>query len=179
MFSQKIFLAITVFFLLTMLMMVCSKKEEPQRGESGNKEGAREDQLVETIKPMPVNYDSILIIINGLTEAVKNNLADVELRKKLVDVSYDTTWDTILAAGFGKPVPTAETESIAMKYAEQAATLDAYRWAAYIKKWHFDPSAPEVGTITAGIQGGRVVAKTLLPDHSVSVLVEIQSSKIQ
>lgn len=175
---KKYLSIIIAFITLSLLISECGKKEEDQIGELTQEEKTGEDQFVVTIKPKPINYDSMLIVVSELVEAIKNNPSDIELRRELVTTSYDTTWETILAAGFGKPFQNDETESIAMKYAEQAAAADAYRWAAYIKRWSIDPTFPDVGTLNAEIKGGRVVAKQILPDNSVLVLVEIHSSKI-
>jgi len=171
---------LTITILIWFLLVIgCSKKEEEyQTGELTPDELTKDTTDVLTIKPKPINYDSMLVVVSELVEAVKNNPTDIELRRQLVAVSYDTTWETIISAGFGKPVQDAETESIAMKYAERAATADALRWAVYIKRWSIDPTFPDIGTLNVEIQGGRLVAKKMLPEHSVSVLIEIHSSKI-
>ena len=120
----------------------------------------------------------MLVVISELVAAIKSNPEDIDMRRSLVTASYDTTWETILSAGFGKPTQEAETEMIALKYAERAATAEALRWSAYIKKWAIDPTFPDLDRLKAEFQGGRVVAKKILPDQTVSVLIEIHSSKI-
>jgi hypothetical protein len=161
------------------LVIGCSKKEEQYKtGELAPKESTTDTSDVLTIKPKPINYDSMLVVVSELVDAIKNNPTNVDLRRELVAVSYDTAWGTILSAGTGKPFQEAETESIAMKYAEKAARDDAIRWAVYIKKWSVDPTVPDLGSLKADIQGGRIVAKKELPDSSVSVLIEIHSSNI-
>lgn len=175
---KKCLLKIMTVSIIISLISGCGKKQEYQKGEFTPEEQAKDSADVLTIKPEPIDYDSMLIVISQLVEAVKNHPTDIELRQELVAVSYDTTWETILAAGSGKPSQQAETGSLAMKYAERAATADAYRWAAYIKKWSVDPTFPDVATLSAEIQGGKVVAKKVLPDQTVSVLVEIHTSKI-
>ena len=164
-------------FILVWLIIGCGKKEEYQTGEVAQKEGLRDDQHVETIKPKSINYDSMFVIISQLVDSIKNDPNDIELRRQLVAASYDTTWETILAAGTGKRMENAETESVAMKYAERAAAAEAYRWAVYIKRWSLDPTFPDIGYVNAEIQG-RVVAKRVLPDKNVSVMVEVHISKI-
>lgn len=169
---------VAVIFTCILIVIECSKKEEYQTGELAREESTQDTSDVLTIKPKPINYDSMLVVVSELLEAIKNNPTDIELRRELVVASYDTTWETILAAGFGKPFQEAETESIAMKYAERAATADALRWAVYIKRWAIDPTFPDLDSLNVEIQGGRVVAKKMLPDQTVSVLLEIHSSKI-
>jgi len=177
MFGKPSVIIITICFFL---IAGCSKQEEYQTGEISPEELTKDADSADvlTIKPKPINYDSMLVVVGDMVEALKNNPIDIELRRKIVAISYDTTWETILAAGFGKPFQEAETESIAMKYAEQAARADAYRWAVYIKRWFVDPTVPDVGKLNVEIEGGRVVAKKVLSDSTVSVLVEIHSSKI-
>lgn len=164
--------------IILFLVIGCGKKEEHQTGQLTPKEKMQDDQSVLTIKPKSINYDSMLTIIAPLVDAIKNNPTDIEVRRQLVASSYDTTWETILAAGIGVPTQKAESEPVAIKQAERAAMVDAYRWAIYIKKWRSDLTMPDIGTIGADIQGGRVVAKRVLPDQRISVLVEIKTSNI-
>jgi len=169
---------IIILFTCISLLIGCSKKEEYQTGEFTPKESTQDTSVVLTIKPKPINYDSMLVLVGNLIVAIKRNPTNIELRRDLVAASYDTTWETIISVGFGKPSGQAETESIALKYAERAATADALRWSAYIKRWAIDPTFPELDSLNVEIQGGKVVAKKTLPDQTVSVLVEIHSSKI-
>ena len=175
--KKKSILAVTILICI-LLVIGCGKKEEYQTGEITPDESTHDSTDVVTIKPKPINYDSMLVVVGELVEAIKSNPTDIELRRDLVAASYDTTWETILSAGSGKPAREAETESIALKYAERAATADALRWTAYIKRWSIDPTFPELDSLDVQIQGGKVVAKKVLPDQTVSVLVEIHSSKI-
>ncbi|UCE05389.1 MAG: hypothetical protein JSW07_17500 [bacterium] len=173
----KIYLKIILFICIS-LLIGCSKKEEYQTGELVPEEHTADSTSMLTIKPQPINYDSMLVVVSQLVDSIKNNPTNIELRQQLVAVSYDTTWETIISAGFGKPSQEAETESIALKYAERAATADALRWSAYIKRWSIDPTFPELGQLDVEIQGGRMVVKKVLPDQTVLVLIEIHSSKI-
>ena len=174
--KNSIMLAILLIFIL--VVSGCSKKEEYQTGEISPEESTQDTSDVLTIKPKPINYDSMLVVVSDLITAIKNNPDDIELRQKLVAASYDKTWETILSAGFGKPSQVVETESIALKHAERSAKADALRWSAYIKRWAIDPTFPDLGSLNVEIQGGKVVAKKVLSDQTVAVLVEIHSSKI-
>ncbi len=175
---NKNLILLATLLICILVVSGCSKKEEYQTGEMIPEETTQDTSDVLTIKPKPINYDSMLVVVGELVAAIKSNPDDIQLRRDLVAASYDTTWDTILSAGFGKPSPEAETESIALKYAERAATADAFRWSAYIKRWAIDPTFPELDSLNVEIQGGKVVAKKILPDQAISVLVEIHSSKI-
>jgi hypothetical protein len=179
MMNTKSILLATIL-ICVLIVSGCSKKEEDQTGELTQEELTQDSSAVSvlTIKPKPINYDSMLVVVGDLIAAIKSNPDDIELRRDLVAASYDSTWETILSVGFGKPSLEAETESIALKYAERAATADALRWSAYIKRWTIDPTFPDLDSLNVEIQGGKVVAKKVLPDQTVSVLVEIHSSKI-
>lgn len=174
----KTYLIVMVIVFCILLQTGCSKKEEYQTGEVTPEKLTKDTTDVLTIKPKAINYDSMLVIVSQLVEAVKDNPTDIDYRRALVSVSYDTTWGTILSAGIGKPSQDEATESIGMKYAERAATADALRWAAYIKEWAIDPTHPDLDSLSVEIQGGKVVAKKILPDQTVSVLVEVRSSTI-
>ena len=176
--SRKIAVIIVALLTCAYLMTGCSKKEEYQTGEISPKESSQDTSGVVTIKPEPINYDSILVVVSQLVDSIKHNPTNIELRQQLVAVSYDTTWETILAAGAGKPSQDAKTASIAMKFAEQAARADAYRWAVYIKRWAIDPTFPNIEKLDVEIPGSRVVAKKVLPDQTVTVLIEVKSTQI-
>ncbi len=176
--TVKMHLKSIIIYTCIYLIIGCGKKEEYKTGELTPKESTSDTTEIQTIKPQSINYDSMLVVVSELVETIKENPTDMDYRRELVAVSYDTTWGTILSAGHGKPSPNAESESLAINFAERAATVDALRWAAYIKRWSIDPNAPDLVTINAEIQGYRVVAKKVHPDKAVTILVEIHSSKI-
>lgn len=160
------------------LIWSCGKKDESKVGELKSKELAADSSSdAWTIKPKAMNYDSLLIVLSDIVEAIQENPTDLDYRHQLVAAGYDSAWGTIVAPGFGRPQSDAETSSIAAKYAERAAIADALRWAAWIKRWSDNPSAP-LDTLKVEIQQHRVVAKKVLPDHSVSVLIEVHRSHI-
>ncbi len=156
----------------------CGKKEEPKVGELKPQESVA-DSLGDawTIKPKPINYDSMLAVISDIVEAIRENPTDLDYRQQLIAACYDSVWDTILAAGTGKPQLDAETAAIAAKYAERAAIADALRWAGWIKRWTINPNAP-LDSLEVHIQQHRVVAKKVLPDNQVVVLIEVRGSRI-
>lgn len=176
--KTKTLISIITIVLMVCLFLFCGEKQEHQTGQIEQKEGATEAQTVQTIKPKPINYDSMLTVIAPKIETLLKTPENIQLRQELVSICYDTTWQTILAAGFGKPFQQANTETIAARYADQAATADAYRWAAYIKKWQADPTKPDIGHLSGEIKGGRVVARNETENGRVSVLVEIHSSNL-
>ncbi len=170
-----------IFLLLIMafsLIWACGKKEEPKVGELRPGESGRDSVGgAWTIKPKAINYDSMLNVVSELVEAIRENPDDPDYREQLVATCYDSVWETILASGIGKPQADADAESVAIKFAERAAIADALRWAAYIQRWITNPNAP-LDSLHVEIRQHRVVAKKVLPDHSISVLVEVHRSNI-
>ena len=159
--------------------MFCEKKERLETGQLSQQENVQDESILTTIKPQPINYDSMFTVLFEITEKLKTNPDDINLRQELVSAGYDTTWETILAVGFGDPSIKASSESISKKFSQQAAESDGYRWAAYIKKWKDNPQSVEFGKISSTISGGRVVAIKPLADNRMSVLVEVKSADIQ
>lgn len=160
------------------LIWGCGKRDESNVGELKSKELVADSSGdVWTIKPKPMNYDSLLVVLSDIVEAIRENPTDLDYRHQLVASGYDSSWGTIVAPGFGRPQSDAEVGSVATKYAERAAIADALRWAAWIKRWSDNPNAP-LDTLQVEIQQHRVVAKKVRPDHSVSVLIEVHRSHI-
>lgn len=174
---------LTPFFVIILILSVfipgCEKKKEMETVEFSRQEGVAHETDVPTIKPKPINYDSMFVVISQITAALKNEPTDINLRQELVSAGYDTAWETIMAVGFGEASSRASTESISEKFLQQAAAADAYRWAAYIKRWHENPAMPEFGAISTTIGGGKIVLQKRLSEDNFSVLIEVKSSKIQ
>jgi len=175
---KKYFLIIVLFLLLISMHFYCGKKEQQESGQISQRENVQSQSIVQTIKPQAINYDSMLTVVGELVKSVHENPTDINARRILVDAAYDTSWDSILAAGFGNRFDKNSSQTISLRLAEQAAKADAFRWAVYIKKWLKDPSTPEIGKISAEISGGNFVAKSYLPDSTVVVLLEIKKSKL-
>lgn len=169
---------ILMILILGFILIGCSKKEESQTGVLQKNEDVQVDQSTLIIRPKAYNYDSLRVVIATLLDAVKANPDDIEARQRLVATCYDTTWETIIAPGLGRPSQQPQAEAVAQKQAEQAAVADAYRWAMYVKKWHHDPTIPDFGSISGEIRGGRIVSRQTLADQSISILLEIKSSDI-
>jgi hypothetical protein len=177
--KQKYFLfTFFLFISFSFIMNTCGKKEQQESGQISQQENVQSQSIVQTIKPEAINYDSMLTIIGKLVKSVHDNPMDIDARRFLVEAAYDTSWDSILAAGFGKRFDNNSSQTVSLRLAEQAAKADAFRWAVYIKKWLKDPSKPEIGKISAEIGGGNFVAKSNLSDSTVVVLLEIKKSKL-
>lgn len=165
------------FFLMLTLCLYCSKGKQKEKQKPSEEEEYSITSNVEgQLYDVNINYDSLLTVIGQLTEMVSSYPNDFELRKNLVSTCYDTLSDIILASGRGRPLISARTPTLAMKYAEKAATIDAYRWAAYIKKWHLNPTTPDIGKLSVEVSAGQVVSKKVLPDSTVQVLVAVRTA---
>ncbi len=170
-----------VLCLILTLCFGCSKKEEKQQQqvseESEEYEYSVSGGIEGQVQRSNINYDSLFAVVDELTKKIINNPTNIELRKKIVATCYDTINNIIISSGHGKPLTSASTKKIAKNYAHKAAEIDAYRWAAYIKKWKLDPTKPDLGKIDDKIPSGDVVSKLVLPDSTVQVLVEVKVEK--
>ncbi len=175
---MKKYFSLFVLICTLFLIITCGKKDEEKTGELSQMEAKQGESTVQTIKPKPINYDSMLVVLSSLSDSVLANPEQPEFKQQLVAAGYDTLWDTILAPGFGKTPPSDSTK-IDMQTRERAAVVDAYRWAAYIKKWHSDSSLSGFGSISTQMSGGRIVAKQTTVNNHVRVLLEIKGSKLQ
>ncbi len=176
--KKNYFLFTVLFSLILLLLISCEKKEKQVSGQIAQQEETPGQSIVQTIKPKAINYDSMLTVIGKLVKSVHENPTDIETRRNLVNAAYDSSWNSILAVGFGKRFDSNSSQTISMRLAEQAAKADAFRWAVYIKKWLQDPTIPDISKISAEISGGNFVAKSYMPDSTVMVLLEIKKSKL-
>jgi hypothetical protein len=164
-----------IFFLIFIVLSSCSKKKE-EAGEE--KEYSTSSGMEGQVYRANINYDSLLTVVDQATEMVAAYSSDINLRQKLVAISYDTSNGIIFASGRGRPQVNARTPSIAMNFAERAAQIEALKWAAYIERWKLDPTTPDLGKISAAMPPGRVVSKKVLPDSTVQVLVEVKAENM-
>ncbi|MDW7680822.1 MAG: hypothetical protein SCK70_09670 [bacterium] len=177
MLQKRLFIALVLLTSVSLLLF-CEKKEKLETGEIAPQPEVQPFDSVTTIKPAPLNYDSLYQMISAITDSLLQNPTDIALRRQLVSAGYDTLWETIFAVGFGKSSDKATTGAVDQKFIEQAATADAYRWAAYIKFWHQDASDPEFGSISTNISGGRIVTKKILSDNRMAVMIEVKADQI-
>lgn len=169
--NKKIF----TFFLIFIVVISCSKKKEETAEE---KEYSTSSGMEGQVNRTDINYDSLLTVVDQATEMVAAYSTDINLRQKLVSISYDTSNGVIFASGRGRPRTDARTPTLAMRYAERAAQIEALKWAAYIEKWKLDPTTPDLGKISVEMPMGRVVAKKVLLDSTVQVLVEVKTENM-
>jgi len=163
---------VSVLLLTLVVLFACSKKEEHKIASEEEEYSISSGMEGQTLRAK-LNYDSLLVVVDELTEMVVANPGDIYLKEKLVDTCYDTTHKIIFASGRGKPLEGARTNTLAKNYAQKAAAIEAYRWALYIKKWRVNPAVPELGTLSGDLPSGHIVSKKELPDSSVQVLVEV------
>jgi len=109
-------ITLLLLFFSVILVFFCEKQEKIENKAISQHEATFADSAVLTIKPKPVNYDSLFKVLANLVEAIKKNPTDITLRQQLVAAGYDTTWKTILATGFGEPSSKANTQSISQKF---------------------------------------------------------------
>ncbi|NOZ62777.1 MAG: hypothetical protein GXO74_13985 [Calditrichaeota bacterium] len=172
---------LALLFLLLLAVTFCQKKKENMESGAVNQQeqGQLSDSTTLTIKPTPINYDSMFVVLTQIVQSIRENPNDVQLRRNLVNAGYDTTWETIMAVGMSEPLDSSKTDAIATRMAEQAAKADAYRWCAYIKRWAKNPDFNNFGQIQANFSGGRIVKTERLPENRVAVMLELKSDLIQ
>ena len=166
---------IVVFSLILIVSFNCTKQDEQQKAiEEEKVEYSIPGNMEGQVQRIKINYDSLLTVVDQLTEMLAENPFDISLRKKLVATCYDSTFHVLVASGRGKPITNARTPTQARESARRAAKVDAYRWAVYLNKWRLDPTTPDFGKISAELPGGLIVSENVLPDSSVQVLVEVK-----
>lgn len=166
-----IVLSFAMFFVST-----CSKeKQETKTSDNKEKEFTYSGSTEEQMYSIEMNYDSLLYVFEEQTALVTANPFDLNSRKKLVKTCYDSSHHRIITFGIGKPPVNARTPSIGMKMAEQAAKIQAYRWAAFVQKWRLDPSSPDTSITNARLPGGQILSRLVMPDSTIKVLLEIRN----
>ena len=170
-----------IFLAVIFISQACQKREqEMQQGELSQKEGVSgTDSTVLVIKPKPINYDSMFVVLLNLRQEIENNPMDTTLRRNLLQAAYDTTWETIMAVGLSDSITFGADSVLSLRTAERAAKLDAYRWCAYIKRWKNEGKFSNFSQINANLQGGRVIKSVKTPDNRVALLLEVKSHLIQ
>ncbi len=163
------------FVLVALSLLFDCVRNKEERTAEHSISGGVEGQTSAAVR----NYDSLLTVLDKLSESVSANPQDRQLRLSLLDTAYDTLGQRIFAAGRGKPAKNARTPAVAMKMAERAATIDAYRWAARIKKWHDHPELADEQELSAELPGAQILSQRTLPDSTVVILIEMNALKIQ
>ena len=73
---------ISTILISIFVIIGCSKKEEQYKtGELKPKESTTDTSNVLTLKPKPINYDSMLVVVSELVDAIKNNPNDIDLEE--------------------------------------------------------------------------------------------------
>jgi len=168
---------IMLVFLFAMFFIAnCTKeKQETKTPDNKDKEYELSGSTEEQMYNIEMNYDSLLFVFEELTATVSANPLDFNSRKQLVKTCYDSSHNRIITFGIGKPPLNARTPSVGMKMAEQAAKIQAYRWAAFVQKWRFDPSSPDTSIMNARLPGGQILSRLVMPDSTIKVLLEIRN----
>jgi hypothetical protein len=168
----------TIIIILTCLLtaFMCVKKDAERTSEaeyeiSGSLEGQTSQQQID--------YDSLLTVLDGMLDSISDEPGNIELRRLITQTAYDSANDVIIAPGEGKPLQNAATPTIAMKYAEKAATIKAYRLAAQIKTWIHDPAASDSNRGSMQLPPGRVLSRKVTRDSTVQVLVEVNAADLK
>lgn len=163
-----------LLFLVMISIQYCSKDNKKQH--SKNNDESYEYSVsgdIENQKIMQnINSDSLFSLIDDTIIEMKSDISNIELRKKLVSICCNPSNNTIYTTGTGKPLLNARTSTIAKNYAQKAAIIDAYRWAAYVKEWNTNPTISEIDSTVLRTIDGNIISKMILPDNTVQILVQ-------
>lgn len=150
------------FFLVFLSLLACREKQQEQKllkQESGKLTTVQMDKLLED-----------LLEIQG---EIQFHPQDMQLRKKLLEISRTKSQDILIAAGYGIPPDGDKSEVMKQYAAEQAAYLDACRWLGYLQLWANDITKPDFGSIKSQIENATKIHVNKSATNQVQVLVEM------
>jgi hypothetical protein len=162
--------------ILSIVLLSCSKESKTQKQEEV--EFGISESTNGQVTTKKINYDSLLVEIDSVTKLLSANIDDLSLRKKYVSIAYDPEINMIHTSGIGKPLTNARTSTLAMNYAKKAATIEAYRWAAYVNEWISDIDKSPLSEINLESIKGIVVSSKILPSNEVQVLISVNRNDL-
>jgi hypothetical protein len=118
--------------------------------------------------PTEAEADTLLALQQQIMLQPENSDLRRELGRRAIDASAGIVW----AMGRGKVNPQASSPGVAQSQAEQAALLDASRWAAYLIEWQKTDYATNFGKVQASVPGAKVERK-MINDSLCVVLVQV------
>jgi hypothetical protein len=107
-----------------------------------------------------------------LQQQIMQQPNEVALRRELGRRAIDANAGVIWVVGKGRINPKASTLNTALNQAKMAATLDAGRWAAYLREWQKTDYATDFGKIQASIPGVKVIRESMT-DSLCVVLAQV------
>ena len=165
--------ALEIILITLIIFSGCTKSDEDNKEHSMS--GMDEGQVV----MKQIDYDSLRLVLNELSDSVSHDMMNVEHRMTLVEAAYDTATGSIFSVGSGTLPIDAETPAIAMKYAERAAKLQALRMAANIKTWSLYPTRMDTMPMDVALPPATIVSKDVSTDSTINLLVKIDSQGIR
>lgn len=118
--------------------------------------------------PSEAEADTLLTLQQEIMQQPENPALRRELGRRAIDANAGVIW----AVGKGQVNPQGASPSVAQKQAEQAALLDASRWAAYLIEWQKTDYATNFGKLQASVPGATIVRKAV-NDSLCVVLVQV------
>lgn len=153
--------AVSLAVLLSCAMIVgCGRKSEQGEAITAREGGT-----------MGTDYQALWQKIDRLQEQIRTEPSNVELRHGLVETAVDSAARVVWAAGRGLVPPDARSRAIGLQAAQRAATVDAYRWLAFLLRWRQDYHAPDFGSLE-GTVPGAVTVHCDTSGNEVRVLVQ-------
>jgi len=166
----------TILTAFLVLLAVISCQQEPEQGQLRQPENTGAIPAIEEGQSQPVERiptDQEILNLFALEDRILQQPDDRALRRALGEAAADVQAGIIWTAGRAKIKAGAPSPAIARSFAEQAAFVDASRWAAYILEWLENDYATEFGKIQGRVPGGKIV-KSAATDSSVVVVVNFR-----
>ncbi len=136
---------------LLVLVLVACQKERPREGElehravreMGAAAGGGADVTFQSLSRERWEQ------IRKLQEQIRRQPRETAYRAELVALAYGPSWNTLFLTGAALMPHPGNGRPIPQYQAEQAAFVDAQRWAAYLQRWRAHPMEPDFGSLQA------------------------------
>jgi hypothetical protein len=140
------------FSLIILLMFFTACKKEQQKQTEQMTQGTTEKS---TASALPSFSDTYLTSVYEAQEWLKMEGDNIELRKKYCSLAYHPEQQVFVSMGIGRLYNPQTGQPIPKYQVEQAAKLDAIRWASYGEKWLTNNYEPPFGKLA--IQSTRPI----------------------
>lgn len=174
--NYRNFIVFNASILAILILLFACDKKTGEKEVTSEESVKTEETTIDTLKlseTSQVDYGAMMETIFQLEDSIKQNPADIELRKALVAAAYDSIKGKLYTVGYGQPDTSITSTAHAMKTSERAALIDAQRWAMFIMRWQKNPDQPAISErVTGNVPPGTPVQKAILPVNNVYLLVE-------
>ena len=154
--------------LLIMLIFLVACKKEQQKQTEQITQGTTEKS---TASALPSFSDTYLTSVYEAQEWIKMEGDNIELRKKYCSLAYHPGQQVFVSMGIARLHNPETGQPIPQYQVEQAAKLDAIRWASYGEKWLNNNYEPPFGKLTVQTTRPIEIINTAHVDDSLFIFV--------